>query len=248
MTEQAAQRDWKHHMRENVSNWLLGSSRDCLHPNGLMLFGNPYQFQQDAFLRHFTAVEPIGQFHNAIHNGRPVTFCYPLFGGPMTAMYTEVMLDNGVRNIIACGYVGGIAPEANIGGYGLVTSAAGLDGTSHSYGMGKRDIPASEDIVNALREGVKARGVACHSAPIASIDALLLEDDRMIGDLRSKGYGFIDLETACMFALAKDRNAAAAALHIVTDNPTRKVIDAACSHEASFNEQIQISLSILTEL
>jgi purine-nucleoside phosphorylase len=158
------------------------------------------------------------------------------------------MLDNGVRNIIACGYVGGIAPEASIGSYGLVTSAAGLDGTSGSYGMGGRDIRASEGIVNALREIVKARGVACHSAPIASIDALLLEDDRMIGELRSQGYGFIDLETACLFALAQERNAAAAALHIVTDNPTRKAIDAASSHEASFNEQVRLALSVLIEL
>jgi purine-nucleoside phosphorylase len=248
MSAESPDRDWKHHMRENVSNWLLGSKRDCLHPNGLMLFGNPYLFQREAFLRHFTQIESVGQFTNAIHNGRPVTFCYPVFGAPMAAMYTEIMIDNGVRNIVACGYVGGVAPSAAIGSYGLVTSATGFDGTSISYGLGRTEVSASAKLVDALHGKMEARKARCHRGSLASIDALMLEDDRMITGLRSNGCAFIDLETTCLFALAKAPNVSAAALHIVTDNPTCKEIDPTGSHEASFDEQIRVALSVLTEL
>jgi uridine phosphorylase len=205
MTEKSPDRDWKHHMRENVTNWLLGPNRNGLHPNGLMLFGNPYLFQREAFLRQFNQIEPVGLFTNAIHKGNPVTFCYPVFGAPMTAMYAEVMIDNGVRNILACGYVGGIVPSAPIGSYGLIASATGFDGTSTSYGQGKSKVLASAKLVDALQEKMEARKACCHKGSIASIDALMLEDDQMIGDLRSNGFGFIDLETACLFAIAKAR-------------------------------------------
>jgi uridine phosphorylase len=248
MTGLSSEQDWNRHMRENVFNWLLGSNRNCLHSRGLMLFGNPYLFQREAFLRNLGRIEAVGLFSNAIHQGIPVTVCYPVFGAPMTAMYAEVMIDNGVRNIIACGYVGGIAPMAAIGSYGLVASATGFDGTSISYGLGKTVLPASAELVHPLCQKLEAAKACFHKGAIASIDALMLEDDRMIGELQSEGFGFIDLETACLFALAKTRNVRVAALHVVTDNPTCKKIDSVGSHEASFGGQIRAALSVLTEL
>jgi uridine phosphorylase len=234
-------------MRENVSNWLLGPKRKCLCPRALVLFGNPYLFQRDAFLRHFSQLDPVGLFHNATYGRHQVTFCYPLFGAPMTAMYAEVMMRNGVRRIVACGYVGGIAPEATIGGYGLISSARGFDGTTASYGIENVDLSATTWLVDALSKGLIDRKTRYHQGAIASIDALMLEDDGMIGSFLSSGYEFIDLETASLFAIAKLQGTDVAALHIVTDNPTRKEIDATHSHEASFDEQIELALAALVE-
>ncbi len=204
-------RHWWLHMREDVTSWLLGPNRACLHSNALMLFGNPYLFQGEVFLRHVDEIEPIGLFYNALHAGRLVTLCYPVFGAPMAAMYAEIMMDNGVRSIVACGYVGGITPVAAIGSYALVSAAIGFDGTTISYGMGKTDIPAAAALLASLPEKVQASGSCYHQGRIANIDALMLEDDSMITDLRSRGYGFIDLEMACLFGLARARDVTAAA-------------------------------------
>ncbi|MCK4850114.1 MAG: hypothetical protein KAT11_02125 [Phycisphaerae bacterium] len=235
-------------MRQNVLNWLVGDGEKHLCTNALLLLGNPYLFQKEVFFQQFDEVEQVGLFHNAVVNGKKVTFIEPLFGAPMTAMYVEILADMEVQNIIACGYVGGISSTARIGSYGLVTEARGLDGTTQAYSPSRSTFSASDLLVKKLQQQLTQRSLAYQAGSIASIDALLLEDDRMIQNFRDAGHCFVDLETSCLFALGTLRKFQAAALHIVTDNPTNKTIDSGYEHEACFTEQIQMALDVLTSL
>ncbi len=103
-------------------------------------------------------------------------------------------------------------------------------------------------MVNRLRQEMGQARARYEVGRIASIDALVLENDAMTRDLAASGHCFIDLETAALYAVGAIRGLRTAALHIVTDNPTRKTIDRGNLYEASFAEQIRIALEVLIGL
>jgi len=195
--------DWNVHMIENVQNWLLPKGDTVLDEHFLMLFGNPYLFQRERFFAHFYSVEPVGVFYRCRVRDISICCCPSLFGGPMTAMYLEVLARCGVKDIIACGYVGGLSEEALIGSYVLPTIAHAYDGTTRNYAPYTHTFPAAPSLLEALHIAINGRPIKCTSTPIAIIDALLLEDDDLIATFNEQGIGCIDLETACLYALAK---------------------------------------------
>jgi purine-nucleoside phosphorylase len=239
---------WRDHMAENVCSWLTrGDTAMRLEPDFLMLFGNPYLFQQDKLMDAFSEIAPAGLFHTGTYRNKRVSFCFPLFGAPSVAMYTEVIARLGGKNIVACGYVGGIDGDMAIGSYFIGEAAHGFDGCSRSYSPDNQRAIGCETLIKTLRASANERKTAHLTGSIASIDALMLEDDEMIADLQAKGFAAIDLETACLYNLAQSLDLCAGAVHIVTDNPTRKLIDRDNYHEASFSDQIQIALSALSK-
>jgi purine-nucleoside phosphorylase len=238
--------NWKEHMRDNVRNWLLQDKLEAkLNKNFLLLFGNPYLFQRNKFMSLFDSFEKVGLFYNATHEGNTVSFTEPVFGGPMTSMYVELLPDLGVENIIACGYVGGLTEKAEIGSYVIPTSACAMDGSTRSYYPSRKRFHSTEWLNQIIRDILHERSAKYEHGPIISIDALLVEDDAMVEDYMQKGFCAIDLETACFYALGSRLGLNVAAIHIVTDNPVAKKIDPEKFHEASFVEQIQIALEAL---
>ncbi len=244
-----SQVDWKEHMRNNVRNWLLQDKFGAkLNESFLLLFGNPYLFQRTKFMSLFDNVEKLGLFYNATYKGGMVSFTEPVFGGPMTSMYVELLPDLGVKNIIACGYVGGLTEKEEIGSYFIPTSACGMDGSTRSYYPLQNMFIPTESMLQLLVGVLDEHSVKFECGPIISIDALLLEDDVMVQDYRRKGFCAIDLETAIFYALGLKLGLNVAAIHIVTDNLVAKMIDPEKFHEASFIEQIQASLEALAKL
>lgn len=238
--------DWKKHMMDNVLNWLLQDKRHVmLDKNFLMLFGNPYLFQKDKFMRLFDNVEEVGVFYKATYKKMNISFSQPLFGAPMTSMYVEVLSQTGVKNIIACGYVGGLTEDDEIGSYVIPTFACGMDGTTKSYFPYRCTFPSTECMTQALCDALHNRGVKYKPGPIVSIDALMLEDDKMIGDFRKQKFCCVDLETSCLYALGSKLGLNVSSIHIVSDNPSKKMIDEKRFHEGTFIEQVEIALAAL---
>ena len=232
--------DWKEHMRNNVRNWLLEDSINArLNKNFLLPFGNPYLFQKSSFFKLFDNIEQIGLFYNATYEQNPVSFTQPLFGGPMISMYVEMFPDLGVKNIIACGYVGGLSENIEIGSYVVPMSAYGTDGFTRSYYRTRKIFPSSGSITQVLCETLRERHAKFKQGVIVSIDVLLLEDDALIEHYKKKGFCAIDLETACFYALGLKLGLNVSAIHIVTDNLVVKVIDPGRYHEASLSEQFK---------
>lgn len=245
MSDSEARNDWRQHMRQNVYHWLTRSCVTDFPPNVLILLGNPYLFQREQLIRIFDDYQPAGLFAVGTREGRRIGICPPVFGSPMAAMYLEVLCMLGARRVIACGYVGGLMPDALIGSYCLPDSAVGFDGTSRSYDPTTCISHADTGLMKALVDQADQCGAQARQGQIASIDALMLESDSMIADLQRQGCGMIDLETACLFSLAARLGVRIAAIHIVSDNPARKEIDEGRGHEASFVEQIQIAAEVL---
>ena len=235
--------DWQDHMMENVKNWLLGSGiREELDRNFLLPFGNPYLFQKELFFQQFSDIEKIGLFYKAKYQDMNISFTEPVFGAPMVSMYTEILHQMGVRNIIGCGYVGGLTDKQEIGSYVIPSAGYGFDGTSRSYSPHRVSYPASDTLYQSIKSVLSERNVKYESGPIVSIDALMLENDKMISDFIKQGFYCVDLETACLYGLGNILGINVAAVHIVTDNPYQKNIDEEMFHEASMVEQIHICL------
>ena len=238
--------DWQEHIRQVAVNWLSkGDDSLTLEPDMLMLFGNPDLFQENQFNALFESIEPAGVFLRGIFKGKALTFCHPLFGAPIVAMYTEVAALLGVKRIIACGYVGGVADELGVGSYLVPSTAYGLDGCTRSYSPDKGLSCSSESLNSRLCKTLDSYSAEFSLGPIASIDPLMLENDAMVEAFAREGYYAIDLETACLYAVAERMGVQAAGIHVVSDSPRRKDIDRELRHEASFVEQIEIALHAL---
>lgn len=216
-----------------------------LDKNFLMLFGNPYLFQEENFRSLFSQILPSGTFYRATYQGQALSYCHPLFGAPMVAMYTEILAELGIKNIVACGYVGGLGTNMDIGSYMISSAATGLDGCTKERFPQHTSFEASSVVTAALQNLMEESGAQFQSGKIVSIDALMLEDDRMIQNFKEQGFQAVDLETACLYSLGAHLGMQVASLHIVSDNPAQKLIDHGKYHEASFAEQMKVALGAL---
>ena len=229
--------DWQAHMKQVAVNWLTKGDV------GISL--EPEMLQEDEFLSHFGRVTPKGVFYRGIAKGRALTFCRPLIGAPIVAMYLEVAALLGVKKVVACGYVGGVVRDIEVGSYVIPSSAHGLDGCTRNYSPKEPSCPSSEPLTSGLCHSSDLRGARYAVGPIVSIDTPMLEDDAMISDFQGKGYLAVDLETACLYAVGTRLGLQVASIHIVSDSPGQKEQDKGLRHEASFVEQVEIAIDAL---
>ena len=235
--------DWQDHMKQVAVNWLSkGDVSISLEPEMLMLFGNPDLLQEDQLTSLFECVTPVGVFYRGIYKGRALTYCRPLFGAPIVAMYLEVAALLGVKKIVACGYVGGVLKDIDVGSYVIPSGAYGLDGCTLNYSPEGPFSSSSESLTSRLCRASDRRGARYAVGPIVSIDTPMLENDAMIRDFDSKGYCAIDLETACLYAVGTQLGLQVASIHIVSDSPGQKEVDQELHHEASLVEQVEIAI------
>ena len=235
--------DWQDHMKQVAVNWLSkGDISISLEPAMLMLFGNPDLLQEDQLISLFECVTPVGVFYRGIYKGRALTYCRPLFGAPIVALYLEVAALLGVKKIVACGYVGGVLKDIDIGSYVIPSGAYGFDGCTRNYAPEDPFSTSSESLTSKLCKFSDRYGVRYAVGPIVSIDTPLLENDAMITDFGRKGYLAVDLETACLYSVGTRLGLQAASIHIVSDSPAQKEVDKDLHHMASFVEQVEIAI------
>ena len=233
-------------MMDNVLTWLTRGESVRLDESFLMLFSNPASFHGDILQGMLASDRRSGLFRQALFRGCRVSYCPPLLGAPAVAMYTEAVARLGVKRIVACGYVGGIAPDLEIGSYVICSAAVGLDGCTAGYGMSGKQVAGSRSLSEQLGQLLARHSAKYGSGTVVSIDNLMIEDDDMIRDFSERGYAAVDLETACLFTLGELLDLEVAAFHIVSDHPERKKLDPERTHEASFSQQMEIALMGLT--
>ena len=235
--------DWQDHMKQVAVNWLSkGDDNISLEPEMLMLFGNPDLFQEDQLTSLFDHVTPQGVFFRGTYGGRALSYCRPLFGAPIVGLYVEVAALLGVKKIVACGYVGGVLKDIDVGSYIIPSGAFGLDGCTRAYSSEGLFSPSHDSLTSRLCRLSDSSGVRYTVGSIVSIDTPMLENDEMIRGFAGEGYYAIDLETACLYAVATRLGLQAASIHIVSDSPGQKEIDEELRHEASFVEQVEIAI------
>lgn len=252
---------WREHIRELGYRWLLGGRPPgCLPPALLMLLGNPDRYRQAEVEALLGTPRREGVFLVGSVGGEPVAFTTPRFGGPATAMYLEIAAMAGVRRVVALGLTGGLRPETVVGTAFVAREALGLDGTSLAYQHGTaipiqladegaspipRVWPADDALSAALERALDAEGISWTAGRMATIDAIMLEDDAMVETLGAAGCAALDMETACLYAVCQRLGLAASSVHLVSDSPFLGDVNPAGLHLAAYPQGLAVAARAL---
>jgi purine-nucleoside phosphorylase len=128
-----------------------------------------------------------------------------------------------VDTVIGLGTCGALQPDIELGDVVVAESAFAGDGLSSHYGFESGSIvPADEALAESVGQHLRRRGLPVFSGRIITNGAAFRETDEEIEKWQQEGMLGIELETSCLYALAKYQNLKAAAVHFVTDSPVRR--------------------------
>ncbi len=146
-------------------------------------------------------------------DGAPLTIQSTGMGGPSAAIVIAELADLGARRLVRVGTCGAIGPALSLGDLLLVDAALAQDGTSRALGAGERT-RASEALLSAL---IDAAPPGVQSGTVVTTD--LFYDDRAGQEQMwlERGAIAVEMETACLFALAARRGLDAAAILVISD-------------------------------
>jgi uridine phosphorylase len=133
-------------------------------------------------------------------DGVPLTAASTGIGAPSTAILIEELTKIGVHTLIRVGNSGGLAPDLAVGDLVISTGAVRDDGTSRSYVIPEYPAVASWEVVSALVDAARGRGVHARTGITWSLDAFyarnaILSPDGSLRSMSVEGYWPSHLET-----------------------------------------------------
>jgi uridine phosphorylase len=137
-------------------------------------------------------------------------------GAPATAVAVEELAAAGVRQLIALDVCGSIDASLMSGNVLLVDQAIACDGTSPHY-TAKPHIHPNDRLTRRLGGRLATAGVPFRSGAVLSTDAVYRETPAMLGDALRQGAVAIDMETACVLAVAEVVGIEAAVVLVAVD-------------------------------
>jgi uridine phosphorylase len=215
-----------------------------------------FQIRSDERLRERTAAAPpaIVQSHPGLavgmtasgktlcgrtpRTGRSVGVATIPIGAPAAAMFLELAIARGVRNILICGSAGSLRPDLPIGRTVVIDGAEREDGTSYHYVPAEDVVAADAGLVARLVEASRALGAEPVRGRSWTIDAPFRETVGAIARHQANGVAVVDMEAAAIFAVAKVRGVRAGIIVAVSDElfrPWAPGFDAPAFHAAQDN-------------
>jgi len=142
-------------------------------------------------------------------------------GGPSAAIVLDDLAKLGVRRAVRVGTCTGLVPEARPGVLLLVEAAIAAGGSAASFGLAPGDsVPPDPELLARLRGELPEVQVA----QVASFDAL--RTDPPPSATEAVGVQAADLQTVTLFARARERDVAIAAVLIVAEDQRGGVLAA----------------------
>jgi DeoD family purine-nucleoside phosphorylase len=142
---------------------------------------------------------------------QPLTIQSTGMGGPSAAIVITELALLGARRLIRVGTCGALDPTLELGGLILAREAIASDGTSKALGAPERATPDAE-----LTESLAAAGKDLHQGPIVTTD-LFYDGNRQEHQWAKAGALAVEMETATLFTIARNKQLRAASLLIITD-------------------------------
>lgn len=140
-------------------------------------------------------------------DGEPLTIQSAGMGGPSAAIVVSELADLGAERIVRVGTCGALAPGLELGELIAVDRALSADGAS--VALGARD-PEPDPGLAAALDGD-------HRGPVVTSDLFYDPDLARQDAWIARGALAVEMECAAVFAVARQRGLAAAALLLVTD-------------------------------
>lgn len=136
-------------------------------------------------------------------------------GAPALSFRVELLAVLGVKRFIGVGTAGGLLDNFQVGDHVVASKALGEDGVAHLY-LDGADFAEADPGVNAkwmdyasdfkFREGI-----------VWSFSALCRERYSDVVRVTAKGCQLVEMETATLLAIAKERNVEAMGLYLISD-------------------------------
>jgi uridine phosphorylase len=140
------------------------------------------------------------------------------YGAPAAAIVLEELATLGARCFVNLGMAGALPSDVGFGQVVLCTAAVRDEGVSHHYVPPARYAYPSEQLTNALRQGLIARGSSFVEGPTWTIDAIYRETVEEAVAYRDEGIVTVDMESAALFTIARTRDVELASIFAVSDH------------------------------
>jgi purine-nucleoside phosphorylase len=183
------------------------------------------------------------------YKGKPVSIMGSGMGMPSISIYAHELFDfYEVKQIIRVGTCGGLLADMQVGDL-VLASAAGTDSAMNRQRFGGYDYPASADfeLLRKVHDKAIQRELKIRTGNVFSSDWFYHPDEKFIETMQSMGILALDMESAALYALARQHGRSALTMLSVSDViPTGE----RASHETrqnAFGAVIQVVLDAVLE-
>ncbi len=159
---------------------------------------------------------------NGYYKGRLITGCSSGMGCPSTAIGVEELARAGAKVFIRVGSTAALQPNIGVGDLIISEGSLRNDGTSAAYVPAGYPAVPDLELTNFLLQTARSigaeQGFAVHSGINATDDAYYAETPEWINKLSTLGVTNVDMESAAMFVVARQRGLRAAMVCAVSNN------------------------------
>lgn len=151
--------------------------------------------------------------------GRPVSMMGSGMGMPSISIYAHELFDHyGVRQIIRVGTCGGLLPDMQVGDLVLASSAA-TDSAMNRQGFSHWDSEPEADVelLGRVRERTQQAGLHTRTGKVFASDWFYHPDETFIARLQQQKVLAVDMESAALYAVARQHGARALTILFVSD-------------------------------
>lgn len=152
-------------------------------------------------------------------DGRPVSIMGSGMGMPSISIYAhELFAEFGVQRIVRVGTCGGLLADMQLGDLVLAT-AASTDSAMNRQRFNGWDLVVAADyaMLRAVADQAQQDGFAIRAGEVFSTDYFYHPDPEFISRARAMGVLALDMETAALYALARQHGRRALTILSVSD-------------------------------
>ena len=150
------------------------------------------------------------------HKGRPGVLG-DFFGAPEMAGLAEELIALGARELVFFGIAGSIDRRFRLGDCALAQMAFADEGTSKHYFPDETLFYPDTLLQERLEKHLHYAGLAPRPAAVWTTDALYRETPSKVREQATAGRSLVEMEISALYAVAAFREAAAAAMIMVSD-------------------------------
>lgn len=139
------------------------------------------------------------------YKGSEICFCKTPLGGPAAVQLMELLIAQGVNQIVAAGCCGALIEDKE-GAFYYPVKAVRQEGTSYQYLPPSKTVATDSVVIDAIRAAVEEAGYTGKECITWTTDALFRETPDMVNKRRVEGCSVVDMECASMAACASFRH------------------------------------------
>ncbi len=185
----------------------------------VLLPGDPGRVDRiTAFLKNVKEIAYNREFRTCTgrYEGRAVSATSTGIGCPSAAIAMEELIRVGARNFIRIGTCGGLLEEMRPGDLVIPIAAMRCEGTTNEYVQSEFPAIPNLEIVNALREAARKRGLRVFVGVNRTHDAFYEPMENFLKlDIGSEQLVSSEMECSALFIVAALRNVRAGAILVV---------------------------------